>query len=142
MSETLDRSRISLAQRTGVGPGALWLPLLLGPAIWGLTEIVLSATSQGSCYTGFVPLPVSPGTATVLRLFSGIWVVVATVLAALAVLLAIRSWRVARNERGADDPVRSRVHFMALAGLITSSVFLYGIVMYGIGVAMLGVPCG
>lgn len=119
----------------------LWLPILLGPFLWALTEVVLYPLSAQGCYVGFIPSSVPPAE-TGERWFGGIWVVVAIVLTALALMVAIRSWRSIGAEDGGGDAVAVRVRFMALAGLIISGVFLYAIVMYGIGVALTGVPCG
>jgi hypothetical protein len=43
---------------------------------------------------------------------------------------------------GAADGVLVRVRFMSYAGLIVSAVFLYAIVINGLGIALSGLPCG
>lgn len=131
----------AVRERQRIGLGSLWLPLLLGPFLWGLTEVVLYPVSAQGCYTGFMPPAESPP-ATGAQWFNLIWVIAAIVLAALAILLAMRSWNRVRAENGNGGAVRVRVRFMALAGLIVSVVFLYAIVMYGIGVVLVGAPCG
>jgi hypothetical protein len=132
---------VAIRERQWFGSSTLWLPLLLGPFLWALTEVVLYPVSAQECYTGFIPAA-QPPAATGTRLFGGIWVIVAIVLSALATLLAIRSWRSVRGESTDDDAVVIRVRFMALAGVIVSAVFLYANVMYGIGVALVAAPCG
>ena len=132
---------MALRERPRVGLGTLWLPILLGPFLWAITEVVLYPVSAQGCYAGFVP-PVVPLAESGAQWFSGIWVIVAIVLTALATLLALRSWSAVRGEEASGDAVAVRVRFMALAGLIVSVVFLYAIVMYGVGVALVGVPCG
>ena len=134
--------RIAIQERPRIGLRTLWLPLLLGPFLWALTEVVLYPVSAQACYTGFIPSAQAPAAVGV-HWFSGIWVIVAIILAALVTLLAIRSWRTVRGESASDDDaVAIRVRFMALAGLIVSVVFLYALVMHGIGVALIARPCG
>src|SRR4051794_38472556 len=91
---TRERPRIAL--------GILWLPILLGPFLWGLTEVVMYPVSAQGCYTGFIPSPMPPAAASE-RSLGVVWVVVAIVLTALALLLAIRSWRTIRAGSGRGD---------------------------------------
>lgn len=124
-----------------VGLVELWIPLFAGPVLWSLSEIVLYPVSAQGCFTGMVPPAVVPA-ATGARWFNGIWVIASIVLAALAVLLAVRSFRKAREGNGAADAVLVRVRFMSYAGLIVSAVFLYAVVINGLGIALSGSPCG
>jgi hypothetical protein len=124
-----------------VGLVGLWIPLFAGPVLWSLSEIVLYPVSAQGCFTGFLHPAVAPD-ATGARWFDGIWVMVSVVLAALALLLALRSFRRAREGNGATDAVLVRVRFMSYAGLIVSAVFLYAIVINGLGIALSGSPCG
>jgi hypothetical protein len=123
-----------------VGLVALWIPIFAGPVLWSLTEIVLYPVSAQGCFTGIVPAVVPPE-AIGARWFGAIWVIASTVLAALAVFLAVRSFRRMR-EASETDAVLVRVRFMAYAGLIVSAVFLYAIVINGLGIALSGSPCG
>ena len=132
---------MAVHERPRIGLGALWLPILLGPFLWGLTEVVLYPVSAQGCYTGLMA-PAVPPAAAGAHWFNGIWVSVAVVLSVLAMLLAIRSWSVVRGEDSSGDAVAIRVRFMALAGLIVSVVFLYAIAMYGVGIVLVGAPCG
>ena len=132
---------IAMRKNERVGIVALWIPLLAGPVLWSLTEIVLYPVSAQGCFTGVVPPAIAPG-ATGARWFGGIWVIASVVLAALAVLLAARSFRTAREGDGTIDAVLVRVRFMSYAGLIVSAVFLYAIVINGLGIALSGSPCG
>ena len=134
---------IAVRRDDRVGLVALWLPLLAGPVLWSLSEIVLYPVSAQGCSTDFVPPAVQPGaTGAGARWFGGIWVVASIVLAALAVLLAVKSIRKARERRGRADAVVMRVRFMSYAGLIVSAVFLYAILMNGVGIALSASPCG
>lgn len=120
---------------------ALWIPLFAGPVLWSLTEIVLYPVSAQGCFTGIVRSTVASD-ATGARWFGGIWVLASILLAVLAVLLAVRTFRQAREWDGGADAVVVRERFMAYAGLIVSAVFLYAIVINGLGIALSGLPCG
>jgi hypothetical protein len=124
-----------------VSPVELWIPLFAGPVLWSLSEIVLYPVSAQGCFTGMIPPAVAPDAAGA-RWFNGIWVMVSIALAALALLLAVRSFRKANEGNGAADAVLVRVRFMSYAGLIVSAVFLYAIVINGLGIALSGSPCG
>lgn len=132
---------IAAGKDARAGTVALWIPLLAGPVLWSLTEIVLYPVSAQGCFTGVVP-PAIALDAMGARWFGGIWVIASVVLAALAVLLAVRSFRQAREGNGATDAVLVRIRFMSYAGLIVSAVFLYAIVINGLGIALSGSPCG
>lgn len=124
-----------------VGLAKLWLPIFVGPLLWSLSEIVLYPISAQGCYTGSPPVRVASD-ATVARWFGAIWVIASVVLAALALVLAMRSFREARAGDGDADAELVRVRFMSYAGLIVSAVFLYAIVINGLGIALSGSPCG
>lgn len=124
-----------------VGLLALWFPLFAGPVLWSLTEVVLYPVSAQGCYTGFLP-PVVPPEAAGARWFGGIWVLASIVLAALSVAIAVRSLRKSREANGNAGAVLVRVRFMAYAGLIVSAVFLFAIVINGVGIALSWLPCG
>lgn len=132
---------IAVRREPSVGLAALWLPIFAGPVLWSLTEIVLYPISAQGCYTGLLPSPVAPD-ATGARWFGGIWVIASVVLAVLALLVAIRSFRRARAGGADADAVLVRVRFMSYAGVIVSAVFLFAIVINGLGIALSGSPCG
>jgi hypothetical protein len=125
---------------TRVGLVALWTPIFAGPVLWSLSELVLYPVSAQGCYTGFLPAPVAPD-AMGARWFGGVWVIVSVVLAVLALVLAVWSFRKAHGGNGDVDAVLVRVRFMSYAGLIVSAVFLYAIVINGLGIALSGSPC-
>ncbi|HET7622510.1 MAG TPA: hypothetical protein VFK39_11465 [Gemmatimonadaceae bacterium] len=124
-----------------VGLVALWIPLFAGPVLWSLSEVVLYPVSAQGCYTGFLP-PAVPPEATGARWFGGIWVIASVLLVALSVVIAVRSFRKSREGNGNADAVLVRVRFMAYAGLIVSAVFLFAIVLNGLGIALSWSPCG
>lgn len=124
-----------------MGLVALWIPIFAGPVLWSLTEIVLYPVSAQGCFTG-IARAVAPPAATGARWFGGVWVVASILLAALALFLAARSFRRTQAAMGAADAVLVRVRFMAYAGLIVSAVFLFAIVINGLGIALSGAPCG
>lgn len=124
-----------------VGLVALWIPILAGPLLWSLHDIVLYPVSSMGCFTGSVPPPVAPA-APGARLFDGIWIVASIVLAVAALLLAVKSFRKLHSGGGPADAVLVRERFMSYAGLIVSAVFLYAIVINGVGVALSWLPCG
>lgn len=126
---------------TRVGLTALWIPILAGPVLWSLSEIVLYPVAAQSCYTGFLPAPVPPGAAGA-RWFGAIWMVASIVLAALVVVLAVRSFRKAHEDDAQIDAVLVRVRFMSYAGLIVSAVFLFATLINGLAIALSGSPCG
>lgn len=124
-----------------MGLVALWIPLFAGPVLWSLSEVVLYPVSAQGCYTGFLP-PAVPPEATGARWFGGIWVIASVLLVALSVVIAVRSFRKSREGNGNADAVLVRVRFMAYAGLIVSAVFLFAIVLNGLGIALSWSPCG
>lgn len=132
---------IAVRTEERVGMAALWIPIFAGPVLWSLSEIVLYPVSAQGCYTGLIPTPAAPE-ASAARLFGAIWVIASVVLAALALVLAVRNFRTVHGGNGAADAVLVRVRFMSYAGLIVSAVFLYAIVLDGLGIALSGSPCG
>jgi hypothetical protein len=118
-----------------VGLGALWFGLLAGPLIWSLLSIVNYVLAAQSCAPAGVHLarPLFPG----VRLFAGALTLVGIAIVAAALVTAVRSHAASNHAAAPRDAVWSRVHFMALAGIITSAVFLVGIVLHGIAVIVL-----
>jgi hypothetical protein len=113
-----------------VSRSRLWLGLVLAPAAWLIGEqLGYYATARGcEMSPGGVPLPrPSHPAATVLVIE-----IVAASLAAIGLLIAVRSWRATRFEDDAAKQAASgRAHFMAFTGMIASALFLLGIVWFG-----------
>jgi hypothetical protein len=102
----------------------LWLGVLGGPAAWALQLLIGWTAEEADC---------SLGTARAFDATHGVnvWVSVgagATALAALAAAALV--W--VGTRRGAADP-RGRVQFMALSGLLASSLFLALIIVTAVG---------
>lgn len=127
-----------------VGLGALWFGLFGAAAAWSIQELVGYAVIAHACYASWRPLPGSS--------IGGVWTIALVVslltllVAAAAALTAHRSWRRTRQEhRSAErrqlEAGEGRVRFMALSGLIVSSIFLFNIVMNTI-VLFLVPACG
>jgi hypothetical protein len=118
---------------------ALWFGLFGAPAAWAIQLITDYALLAHFCYPRDTPLA-SPT-------FSGVRLVALLVSAGLlvvgvaALLVALRSWRRTRREtsgtasgeqqqqREAADIGEGRTRFMALAGILVSGIFVYGILM-------------
>jgi hypothetical protein len=113
--------------------GALWFGLFAAPAAWALQLISNYALLAHFCYPRNTPLssPDFGGTRAVAIVVSAALLVVAV----LALLTAIRSWRMtkqpANSAAAAGDEARGvgRVRFMAQAGVLVSGIFVYGVVM-------------
>lgn len=118
-----------------VGLGALWFGLLAGPLVWSLLSIANYALDAQSCRPAEMELaqPVFAG----VRPLAGILTLIGVAIVVGALVVAVRSWKRSRDASAPHDAVWSRVHFMALAGIITSAVFLEAIVLHGIGVIVI-----
>lgn len=118
--------------RHQVGLGALWFGLFGAPVAWSIQELVSYAVVAHACYPNLQPQPTQS--------ISGAWsialiVSLLTLLIGLAAgVTAYRSWANSREERGNPEhhPLEhgeGRTRFMALSGLIVSSIFLLNLVM-------------
>lgn len=118
-----------------VGLGALWFGVLAGPVIWSLLSLVNYVLAAQSCAPAGLHLarPLFPG----VRIFAGALTLVGIAIVVVALVTAVRSHAASNDAVVPRDAVWSRVHFMALAGIITSAVFLVGIVLHGIAVIAL-----
>jgi hypothetical protein len=124
-------------------PGALWFGLFGAPAAWSLQLLSSYALVAHGCYPAAVPraMPIVAGLRTVV-LGGGM---AALLIALVAGGVAWGSWGAMRSEhQGANEGLfetgEDRTRFMALAGILLSTVFLLGIVMNAIPVVMLR-PC-
>lgn len=123
---------------------ALWFGLLGAPLAWSLQELVNVSLAGYACYPHDVPLaaPLWPQ-------LSGIsmWVeAVALVVCIAAGVVAFASWRRSRDERPGDahqllGSGDGRTRFMAMAGIMTSVLFLLGTAIATINAAGIP-PCG
>ena len=112
----------------------VWFGLLGAPAAWTAQFLLGYWVSEVGC---------SPGGDGGLGIDG--WTLAATIVAALTAGLAglsafavFRRTRDARGVGGADEPPpKGRVHFLATVGMAIAPLFLFIIVMSGVGVAVL-----
>lgn len=115
----------------------LWFGLFGAAVLWALQLIANYALVSHFCYPSDTPLasPTWGGTRVVTVVVS-----VVVLLGALAALsTAITSWRSLREGRDREhhellEVGEGRVRFMAFAGILLSSVFIFAILMNGLPV--------
>jgi ABC-type xylose transport system permease subunit len=118
-----------------VGLRALWFGLLAGPVVWSLLSIANYALDAQSCRPAGMEL--SRPVYSAVRPLAGILTLIGIAIVVAALVVAARSRKRSADANTPHDAVWSRVHFMALAGIITSAVFLEAIVLHGIGVIVI-----
>ncbi len=120
--------------RHAVHPRSLWFGLFGGPAFWSVQLLVNYAVTAHFCYPKYLPLSAPT--------YGGMWAIAVMVngLTLLGTLgagaTAIASWRTARDEMtGRHNALledgTGRTRFMAYAGMLTSGLFLFAIIMSG-----------
>ncbi len=130
--------------RHKVRPAALWFGIFGAAAAWSIQELASYAIVTHACYPSRQPL--------LLPAMSGAWTV--TLLLSLLMLLvglaagftAYRAWRRTRLVQSDAEEYQleigeGRVRFMALSGVIMSSIFLLNLVMNA-SVLFMVPPCG
>lgn len=123
---------------------ALWFGLLGAPAAWSLQELVNVSLAGHACYPHDAPLAISlwPQLGSILVLIEA----VALIICIAAGLVAFASWRQSCDEKPGDAHQLlgggdGRTRFMAMAGIMTSVLFLIATALAALNVA--GVPpCG
>lgn len=121
--------------RNSVGLLPLWFGLFGAAAAWSVQEIVDYSIAAHTCYPRLYPLDAP----TVGR--GALWgITIAVSVAMLAVgiaagLSAVHAWRQTREETGghsswALDTGEGRTRFMAMSGLLTSVVFVLGMLVH------------
>ena len=131
--------------QSGVGLGALWFGLLAAPLAWSAQLMADYALIAHSCFpsTGQRDTLLYPSAAAIVLIVSAL-----AILAGIAgIVVAALSYRRVGGDHAAD---RTQVHdapigvgrarFMALAGILASTLFLGGIVLHAVGILMLA-PC-
>lgn len=128
------------APHAGLVPlAALWFGLFGAPAGWAAQLITNYALNAHFCYPGDTPRasPQFGGVRLVGLLVSAVVLVVSVA----ALVVAIRSWRTTRREAGRDrspdhhetaEIGEGRTRFMAMAGILVSGIFLFGVLMNGL----------
>jgi hypothetical protein len=123
-------------REAAVGLGALWFGLLGGPVAWTLQLLVDYPLVAHYCFPDAAKRTMP--TLDSLHLLVIIVSALALAVGIAALLTAIRSWRVSGGEFGSERvtlveaaPPPGRVRFMALGGILASSLTILGIVMHG-----------
>ena len=123
---------------------ALWFGLLGAPVAWSLQELVNVSLAGHACYPHDLPLAMPLW----LQLGSiALWVeAVAVIVCIAAGLVAFASWRRSRNEKPGDahqllGSGDGRTRFMAMAGVMTSALFLIGTALAALNLTAVP-PCG
>ncbi len=140
----LERQPHPSPRRHRVHRWAVWFGLLGAPIAWGLQELVNVSLAGHACYPHDLPLamPLWPHLSGILASVDAAAIVVCIA----AGLVAFSNWRRTRDEKPGDahqllGSGDGRTRFMAMAGIMTSVLFLLGTAFAAINVA--GVPaCG
>lgn len=131
-------------QRGNIGLATLLFGIAAAPAAWNAQLLFSVALSGHDCYPHATPvaLPLWDGLRPVLFAIS----VAAIVLAIIGGVVALRSWRKTFDEREDSghhllDRGEGRTRFMAMAGMLTSALFLIALVFGTIALCLVPL-CG
>ena len=123
------------APRRHIGLPTLWFGLFGAPAAWAAQLLTNYALMGHFCYPRDTPLasPTFGGVRTLA-------IAVSTILLCLAVaalVVAVHSWGEARYRHSGEhhevaEIGEGRTRFMAMAGILVSATFVYGVLMGGI----------
>lgn len=127
-----------------VGLTALWFGLFGAAVAWSVQELAGYAIIAHACYPSWQPrmIPAASGVWTITLVMSLFMVA----LGIAAGLTAYRSWRRTQRDQSRDDERQlevgeDRARFMAISGIIVSSILLFNLLMNAI-VLFLVPPCG
>jgi len=131
--------------RDQIAVGTLWFGLFGAAAAWSVQTIVNYIVASHTCFPRIYPLDVPTIGRAPLWWIVVIVSFVALVVGALGGLAAFRSWSATRHETGghahwALETGEGRTRFMAVAGLVTSAIFIIAILVNGAS-AVLVQPC-
>lgn len=124
---------------------ALWFGLAGAPIAWSINEVADAALVSHNCYPAEFPLstPLIGELSVVITIVS----IVAIIVAVMGLLTALRSWNAVREQPSTDaswslvgPPPGGRSRFMARAGIAASTLFLGGIVLQTVAIALVH-PC-
>jgi hypothetical protein len=131
-------------QRSRAGLAALLFGIAAAPLAWDAQILFSSALSGFECYPHAAPLaaPLWGGSRALMLAVSLSGVVISSV----AGLISWRSWWRTKEERPGSlhhllELGEGRTRFMAMAGMLTSGLFLIALA-FGISVLCLVPPCG
>jgi len=113
----------------------MWFGLLGAPAAWTAQHLTGYGIAEAACSEAGARWSISVDAWTVAITAAGASIAVLAWLAALAVFGRTRD---AEGVGGAEEPPpKGRIHFLAVAGLFISPLFLAMILMSGIGTVVL-----
>jgi len=116
------RGRISLF--------AIWFSILAGPLVWSLQQVINAGLAAHSCYPHDEPVS-APIWSAMAK--GATWVeLIACLVCVIGAVVAWRSWRRTRTERSGSahhliEAGDGRSRFMAMVGLLSSSLFLLAV---------------
>lgn len=110
----------------------LWFGLFGAPAVWAVQLVTDYALTSHFCYPNDTPLasPTFAGVRVVALVVSAVCLAVSVA----ALFTALHSWRATRHghegeHRHVAEVGEGRARFMAIAGLLVSGIFIYGVLM-------------
>lgn len=116
----------------------MWFGVLGAPFAWTVQFVVGYASLEAACNAAGQRWGVSPHAYTLTATIVG---TVIAVLAGLAAIHAFRATRGSAGEGGSDEaPPKGRIHFMATVGITITPLFLFIILMGGLGATFFP-PC-
>jgi hypothetical protein len=107
----------------------LWFSLLGPPLAWVVQFVLGFGVTQAACDPGSLNPSVNAWTIVLTA--------AATIVTVLGGLAAVRVFRATRDEELDGAPPGGRVYFMSIVALTTTPLFLFIIVMSGVGVIVL-----
>jgi hypothetical protein len=108
----------------------LWVGVLGAPAAWTVQHMTGYALTEARCREA--------ATAGGWSLDMDAWTIAVTAVAAVAAIAAMGAAIVTfRATRGAEEPPRERIHFLAVIGITIGPLFLAMILMSGLGAVVL-----
>ena len=117
-------STLAGRDRAPVALGRLWAGILLAPLAWSVTELTGYYLSSRECAAG------ASGRAGITQDLLAIGL---GVIAVVGLVIAIANWQRVRETSAIDGPpTESRAHFMALVGVVASTLFVVGIVFFAL----------
>ena len=114
-----------------VGLKRLWVGVLAAPMAWVLMGLIGYYLAARSCEPGTAGVPML-GTAHP-RVTQVVLDVIALAAGAFGLVVSLGSWRALQPPPGrGSSPEWGRAHFLAFVGVLTSILFLGGILLFGL----------
>jgi hypothetical protein len=112
----------------------LWAGVLVAPTAWSVAELLGYVLASRACDRGAAGAVYAGLTQDVLAVALG-------VIAVVGLTIAVANWHRVREPPGLDrSQIWGRAHFMALAGTVSSGLFVLGIVLFTLPPLLLN-PC-